>query len=140
MKFCASLMLAGALLLGSSAPALADNVRTDYDHGANFTQYHTYSWGKVKTSNPFYVSRIQEAVNQQLTAKGWKLVPSGGSVTVFATDSIQNQQEVQTMYDGLGGGWAVAGAGAAGVGVVAGPIRDLARLQRAPSISRWATW
>jgi hypothetical protein len=28
-----------------------------------------------------------------------------GSVTVFATDNIHDQQQVQTMYDNMGGGW-----------------------------------
>jgi len=105
MKSGASLLLAGALLLGASLPALGDNVRTDYDHGANFAQYHTYSWGNVKTSDPFFVSRIKEAVDQQLAAKGWQMVSSGASVTLFATDNIHNQQEAQTFYDGFGGGW-----------------------------------
>jgi hypothetical protein len=59
----------------------------------------------VKTTNPFYTSRIQDAVNQQLQAKGWQLAPSGGDVTLFATDNIHDQQELQTMYDNLGGGW-----------------------------------
>jgi hypothetical protein len=92
-------------MLGSSIVALAGNVRTDYDHSANFAQYHTYSWGNVKTSDPFYADRIKQAVNAQLQAKGWQLVPSGGSVTIFATDNVHNQKEVETMYNGLGGGW-----------------------------------
>jgi hypothetical protein len=99
------LVLAGVLLFGTSYVAQAGNVRTDYDHSADFSQYHTYSWGKVKTSDPFYVERIKQAVDQQLQKKGWQLVPSGGSVMVFATDNVHNQQELQTMYDGLGGGW-----------------------------------
>jgi hypothetical protein len=37
--------------------------------------------------------------------RGWTLAPTGGSVTVFATDNIHDQQEIETMYDGLGGGW-----------------------------------
>jgi Domain of unknown function (DUF4136) len=105
MKRGLHLVLAGALLLGSSVVALGDNVRTDYDHQANFSQYHTYSWGKVQAADPFYVSRIQQAVNTQLQAKGWQVVPSGGSVTIFANDNLHNQQETQTMYDNLGGGW-----------------------------------
>jgi hypothetical protein len=105
MKLKLNLALTGALLLGSSISALAGNVRTDYDHTANFDQYHTYSWGKVSTADPFVGSRIQQAVDSQLKAKGWQLVPSGGSVTVFASDNIHNQKEVQTMYDGFGGGW-----------------------------------
>jgi hypothetical protein len=60
-----------------------DNPQTvrPYDHSVNFSQYSTYSWGKVQTSNPFFVSRIQQAVDKQLQAKGWKLMPTGGSVT-----------------------------------------------------------
>jgi hypothetical protein len=105
MKLRLNLPLAAALFLGSSVAALAGNVRTDYDHNANFSQYHTYSWGQVKTTDPFYATRIQQAVNSQLQAKGWQLVPSNGSVTIFAFDKVQNQQQIQTMYDGFGGGW-----------------------------------
>src|ERR1700761_4548011 len=92
-------------LIGSGSLAFAGNVQTDFDHSANFSQFTSYSWGSVKTTDPFYVSRVQSAVNQQLQAKGWQLVPSGGSVTVFATDNVHDQQQIQTMYDGLGGGW-----------------------------------
>jgi hypothetical protein len=105
MKRYMQAVLMAIILIGSSAAAFAGNVRTDYDHSANFSQYNTYSWGKVTTSNPFYVTRIQQAVDKQLQAKGWQLTPSGGAVTVFATDQIHSQQEIQTMYDGLGGGW-----------------------------------
>ena len=121
MKLRLNLALAGALLLGSSIAALADNVRTDYDHSANFSQYHTYSWGQVKTTNPFYVTRIQQAVDAQLQAKGWQLVPSNASVTVFAFDNVQNQQQVQTLYNnwggGWGGGWGWGGWGWGGMGM-----------------------
>ena len=41
-----------AICLGAALPAHAADVRTDYDHSANFSQYHTYSWGDVKTSDP----------------------------------------------------------------------------------------
>src|ERR1700722_9213359 len=105
LKYGSNLALAGAILLGSSLAAFAGNVRTDYDHGANFAQYNTYSWGKVQTSNPFYVDRIQQAVDKQLQAKGWQKVPSGGSVTIFSSDKVHNQKQVETMYDGWGGGW-----------------------------------
>jgi Domain of unknown function (DUF4136) len=105
MKRYMQAVLMTIVLMGSSMAAFAGNVRTDYDHTANFSQYNTYSWGKVQTSNPFFVNRIQEAVDKQLQAKGWQLMPTGGSVTVFATDNIHDQQQVQTMYDNMGGGW-----------------------------------
>ena len=105
MRYGLQLALAGALLLGSSAAALGDNVRTDYNHQVDFSKYHSYSWGKVQTTDPFYVDRIKQAVDQQLQSKGWQLMPSGGSVTVFATDNVHNHQETQTFYNGFGGGW-----------------------------------
>jgi hypothetical protein len=105
MKRFMQAVLMAIVLIGSSVAAFGSDVRTDYDHSVNFAQYNTYSWGKVQSSNPFFASRIQSAVDSHLQAKGWKLVPSGGSVTVFATDNIKNQQEMQTMYDGWGGGW-----------------------------------
>ena len=103
-RFMQSILVAFALM-GSSMIASAADVQTDYDHTINFSQYKTYSWAKVQTTDPFYVSRIQQAVDEQLQAKGWQLVSTGGSITVFATDNIHNEQEVQTMYDNLGGGW-----------------------------------
>ena len=105
MRYRFNLALAGIFLLGFSVAAFAGNVRTDYDHSVNFAQYKTYSWGKVQTSNPFYVSRIKQAVDHDLQSKGWQLVESGGSVMIFATDNVHDQQQLQTMYDGWGGGW-----------------------------------
>jgi hypothetical protein len=70
--------------------ALANNVRTDYDHGANFSSYHTYSWGTVKTSNPLNEDRVKAAVDKDLQAKGWQLVASGGSATVFANGNVKD--------------------------------------------------
>jgi hypothetical protein len=105
MKFRISAVMICAMLGGCTLPVFAGNVRTDYNHQANFAQYHTYSWGNVKTSDPFYVDRIKQGVDKQLQAKGWQLVTSGASVTIFASDNLHNQKEVQTMYDGFGGGW-----------------------------------
>lgn len=93
-----------AALVVFGASAIAD-VRTDYDHGANFANYHTYSWGQVKTDNPLYVDRIKDEINKNLQAKGWQMVPSGGATTIFATGSIKNEQQLETTYNDLGGGW-----------------------------------
>lgn len=94
----------GAVWMLASALALAD-VRTDYDHGANFESYHTYSWGQVKTDNPLDQSRIKDEIDRDLQAKGWQVVPSGGQTMIFATDNIRNEQEMETVYNGFGGGW-----------------------------------
>ena len=90
--------------------ALAD-VKTDYDKKVDFTQYKTYSWGKVETENPLWQSRIMDAVDRTLQQKGWQKLPSGGDVTVMAVGATQNQKEYQTFYDGLGPGWWWGGFG-----------------------------
>ena len=84
---------------------LADDVKTDHDKDADFSRIHTYSWGQVKTSNPMYQTRIKEAVDKDLQAKGWQMVESGGDATVFATGEVHNQTELQTTYDNFGPGW-----------------------------------
>ena len=95
-----TLSLAGVLLTAVSAWA---GISTDYDHGVNFAQYKTYSWGKIQTANGLWDSRVKNAVASQLAAKGWTEVPSGGDVVVAARDAVQNQQELNTFYDGFGG-------------------------------------
>jgi len=105
MKYPLYLALAAGMVAGSLSTAFADEVKTDYDHGAAFSSFHTYSWGKVTSKNPFFVDRIKQAVDKDLQGKGWQVTPSGGDVTIFATDNIHNEQELETMYDGMGGGW-----------------------------------
>ncbi len=68
-KTCFTLMLLGAL------GVFANEVLTDYDHSADFQQYKTYSWMRVKAGDPLWVDRITRAVDAQLAAKG--LVESG---------------------------------------------------------------
>ena len=92
------------LMLVLATVSFAQDVKTDYDHSANFGQYKTYSWEKVQTKDPLMVDRIKDAVNSTLAAKGWTLIPSGGDVEVFAIETTQNQQTLDTFYNGFGGG------------------------------------
>jgi hypothetical protein len=94
----------------------AQDVKTDYDHNANFTQYKTYSWEQVKTKDPLFVDRIKSAVNAALTAKGWTPVNSGGDVSIIAIQTTQDQQTLNTFYDGMGGGWGWRRFGGGGFG------------------------
>src|SRR5712675_2248428 len=91
-------------------------VKTDYDHNANFGQYKTYSWAKVQTKDPLMVGRIKDAVNAALAAKGWTQVDSGGDVSVVAMEITKNQQTLNTFYDGFGGGWGWRRFGGGGFG------------------------
>jgi hypothetical protein len=100
-----SLVLAIVSLFALACPARADTVNTDYDHNVNFGQFHTYSWGTVKTGDPLWVDRIKQAVDKSLQAKGWQMVPSGGDSEIFATSKVANEQQLETFYNGYGGGW-----------------------------------
>jgi hypothetical protein len=106
------------LMLGL-AGCPSQNVHTDYDRNTNFANFHSYSWGPVQTSNPLNVQRIKAAVDPDLQAKGWQLMPAGGDVTVTAVGSVRNQKEYQTFYNGLGNeGYYWGGFGGFGVPVM----------------------
>jgi hypothetical protein len=103
----------GIMLLFASASS-AQQVKTDYDRNTNFGQYRTYSWEKVQTKGQLWAPRIQEAVNATLTAKGLTPVASGGDIAIVAIETTQNQQALNTFYDGFGGGWRWRGLGGFG--------------------------
>lgn len=94
--------------------AFAQQVTTDFDHQANFTQYKTYSWEAVKSADPLWDARIKSAVDVQLAAKGWTRVDSGGDVCIVAIKTTRTQRTLQTFYDGFGGGWRWRGFGGMG--------------------------
>lgn len=96
--------------------SVAQQVKTDYDRNVDFAQYKTFSWEKVKTQDPLFIDRIKSAVNSALTAKGWTEVPSGGDISVMAIQMTQNEQTLNTFYDGLGGGWGWRRFGGGGFG------------------------
>jgi Domain of unknown function (DUF4136) len=106
-------VLMGIILLFASTLS-AQQVKTDYDRNANFAQYKTYSWEKVKTKDPLDVDRIKSDVNSALAAKGWTQVDSGGDVSVVAMEITHEQQTLNTFYDGFGGGWRWRGFGGLG--------------------------
>jgi Domain of unknown function (DUF4136) len=108
-------VLIGLMLL-FAGKASAQQVKTDYDRSTNFAQYKTYSWEHVKTKDPLDVDRIKSAVNAALAAKGWTQVDSGGDVSIVAMEITQNQQTLNTFYDGFGGGWGWRRFGGGGFG------------------------
>jgi hypothetical protein len=109
------LVLIGMMFL-FAARASAQQVKTDYDRSANFAQYKTFSWQHVKTKDALDVDRIKNAVNAALAAKGWTQVDSGGDVSIIAIEMTQQQQTLNTFYDGFGGGWGWRRLGGGGFG------------------------
>jgi len=114
MKLQSKIATSVGLMLLMACVSFAQHVKTDYDHNANFGRYKTYSWEKVQTKDPLLVDRIKSAVNGALAAKGWTEVPSGGDAEVFAIETTQNQQTLDTFYNGFGGGRRWGGFGGFG--------------------------
>jgi len=110
-----SVRLIGMMLLFAGKSS-AGQVKTDYDRSANFAQYKTYCWAQVKTKDALDVDRIKAAVNAALAAKGWTQVDSGADVSIVAMEITQNQQTLNTFYDGFGGGWGWRRFGGGGFG------------------------
>ena len=110
-----------AALLIASVCLLCAAVRTDYDHKADFSKYHTYSWIGVNAGNSIWQNRITQAVDSALSAKGWSKVPSGGDAAVSAIGKTTEKDTMETFYDGFPGwGWR-AGWWSGGMGMT--PLR-----------------
>jgi Domain of unknown function (DUF4136) len=107
------IVLIGLALFLANA-SFAQQVKTDYDRAANFSQYKTYSWKRVQTPDPLWVDRIKAAVGASLAAKGWTQVESGGDISIIAIEINQDHQTLNTFYDGFGGGWRWRGFGGLG--------------------------
>jgi hypothetical protein len=97
------LLLTAVAILCVTA-SFAQQVKTDYDRNAEFSQYKTYSWQGIHTENPLWVDRIRAAVNSALAAKGWTQMESGGDVSIMAMEVNQTHKTLDTYYDSYGGG------------------------------------
>lgn len=90
------------------------SVQTDYDHQANFSQFHTFSFAHVATDNPLNEGRVKAEVTKELTAKGFTAVDSGGDLVLTAVGSTKNRQEYTTFYNGPSFGYYYGGFGGTG--------------------------
>src|ERR1700730_4887987 len=107
------IVLIGLVLFLANA-SFAQQVKTDYDRAANFSQYKTFSWKKVQTPDPLWVDRIKAAVDAALAAKGWTQVESGGDISIVAIEINRDQQTLNTFFDNVGGGFGRRGFGGLG--------------------------
>jgi hypothetical protein len=116
MKATTRVTIYGAFLMVLLGSAFGQHIQTDFDHKANFSQYKTYSWQEIKPADSLWDSRIKNAVDAQLSAKGWTQVDNGGDVAIVAIKMTTTQRTLQTYYDnfGFGGGWGWRGFGGYG--------------------------
>lgn len=103
MPFRPLLILAGALLLPSVG--LSQKVRYDYDHGANFMNFHTYRLVKIANNpdvNQLTDQRIVAALEEELAKKGLRKVDMGGDLLVGYQAALTHETQYTTFNDGFG--------------------------------------
>ena len=96
---------AGLLLAGCDS-GNGPNVKTDYDKNVNFAQYHTFAFqpgrivsrlGTPDTNNTLVAGRIQNAVVNQLTAKGLQPVTQNPDLVATYVAGARTRQEVEDL-------------------------------------------
>jgi hypothetical protein len=92
-----------AMVLALATTAFSADIKTDFDHHANFSQYKTYSWAKVDTPDPLWNDRVKQAIDRALQTKGWQEVQSEGDVSVVAVGATRDKPTLETFYNGFDG-------------------------------------
>ena len=102
----AAILVSAPVLQGISIPFLPQPlVFTEYDHAAPLAG-RTYSWGDLRLEVPLYTPVVRAAVDKDLAARGWQLVASGGSITIFGTGNVRSETQLEDFYKSTGAGWA----------------------------------
>jgi hypothetical protein len=101
----AGIVLAMSLAMLGSGVMTAQDIKTNYMPGTDFSKYHTYKWVTINNSeqvDPIVVQQIKDAIDTQLTAKGMtKTDADTADMYVGIQTSIQQQQQWNAY--GMGG-------------------------------------
>jgi len=101
-------------LLASTA-MLAQDVRTNYMPGTDFSKYHTYKWVNIEGGahpNQIQDAEIKRSVDSQLAAKGLTKTDND-QADLFVGYQVAVEQEKQWNAYGMGGGIRWGGMGTA---------------------------
>jgi len=99
------------LLCIASTMAVAQQVSVNYNHNANFSQYHTYAWGsnnKNAIQNSILAQVAQQDIEAAMAQKGFQKVEESANPDLVLTASGGERE--QTSYNamgmrGIGGGF-----------------------------------
>ena len=105
IRFC------GMLLLLLPSALMAQQVSVNYNHNANFSQYHTYAWGSNNTNriqNSILAQVAQQDIEAAMQEKGLQKVDESQNPDLVLTASGGERE--QTSYNawgmrGIGGGF-----------------------------------
>jgi hypothetical protein len=87
--------------------ALAQDVRTNYMPGTNFSKYHSYKWVNIEGAahpNQIVDQEIKQAVDSQLASKGLTKTDSDQADLYVGYQAAVNQEKQWNAY-GTGMGW-----------------------------------
>jgi uncharacterized protein DUF4136 len=113
------------LMLGAGI-AQAQDVRYNFDKGANFGSFKTYKWVSIKGATPLndiVDKQIKDAVDAQLATKGLMKTEAESADLYIAYQGAVGTEKQYTSYDtgwGYGPGWYGAGWYGAGGGITTG--------------------
>jgi len=104
-----AILICFSLMLGMLARA--QDVRTNYMPGTDFSKYHTYAWvNEVKgvplvggQPDQILDTQVKQAVDLQMAAKGFTKVVDGGKADLFIGFQLAIDREKQ--MNGFGNGW-----------------------------------
>ena len=95
-----------AIAFVASMVMLAQEVRSNYMPGTDFTKYHTYKWVAIEGGahpNQIVDAQIKQSVDSQLALKGLSKV-DGDQADLYVGYQIAVDQERQWNGYGMGGG------------------------------------
>ncbi|MEX5214115.1 MAG: DUF4136 domain-containing protein [Nitrospiraceae bacterium] len=95
----------GALLLSLALASCTPKIVVDFDKNTDFTNYHTYAWGKgTPAKSPFVDARIVAAIDEQLTSKGYQKVDANPDMLVSYHAATGEEVHYNTTSFGYGYG------------------------------------
>jgi uncharacterized protein DUF4136 len=116
-----AILICFGLMLGMLASA--QDVRTNYMPGTDFSKYHTYAWvGEVKgvprvggQPDQILDAQVKQAVDSQMAAKGLTKVIDGDKADLLLGFQLafDRERQINGFADGWGrwGGWSPLGEG-----------------------------
>lgn len=105
------LLLAWGLVVLAVSVGVAQDVRYNFDKGADFSKFKTYKWVALKDAqsvNPLVEKQIKAAIDAQLATKGLSKVDSDPADLYIGFQAAVGQDKQFTSYSsgwGYGGGW-----------------------------------
>jgi len=105
-----------------AAAGFAQDVRYNFDKGAQFSTYKTYKWVQVKDApklNPLVDQQVRAAIEAELTAKGLtKATGEQADIWIAYQFTLAQEKEFSSYSTdfGYGGGWGRGWYGGGGMG------------------------